>query len=288
MKKLIGQLTLFVIALGLGYCLLYLALDRYYNPPLKASDNNVFIWGDSQMFQGLNLKLYAEKTGKTVYSAARHGAGVYDFLVFTERVPENAEVMLSISKLVQIRRKEKDNNMSGVSIEALKQLFQYNYSILELRGIVTKNKKPQNFFSTENNTLFTQRDVAITGLLNRFKNYFDKKPNFLDQKQAILEQGLINLKNKGCKVFYINFPFHRDLKNLENSSPIKPITDSFYQNIYSGLHIDTLSLHDSINLMYDLTHMNSKGANLVTEYLAEKIQKEGFSGVLNIQLTDSM
>ena len=68
-----------------------------------------------------------------VFTAAQHGAGVYDFLVFTERVPKNAIVVVALSKLVQLRRLKKDRNRSGLSFWALKVLYSNNYSIEELK-----------------------------------------------------------------------------------------------------------------------------------------------------------
>ena len=109
MKTLFKKLVVFLLLLGSGYVLVYTVLDRYYNPSRDDIEDVIYMWGDSQLYQGIDLSLFAKQTGKTIYSAAKHGAGVYDFLVFAQRVPKHAHVIISVSKLVQVRRKEMDN-----------------------------------------------------------------------------------------------------------------------------------------------------------------------------------
>jgi uncharacterized protein with PQ loop repeat len=284
MKTLINKLIVFLLVLASGYVLVYVVLDRYYNPPLKASDNNIFIWGDSQMYQGLDLELMSQQTGKKIYSAAMHGAGVYDFLVFTERVPENAQIVLSISKLVQVRRIEKDRNQAGISMSSILKMASSGYSISALKSIVLKNFKPKKLMF-QSSVLYENLETPKSEKdLKNFISYYQKVPEFLTQKEDIITLGIDRLKSKKCSIIYVNFPFHPRLDSIEQHSPIKEITDHFYNKIYKDLEADTLFLDNTSNVMYDLSHLNKRGATLVTNHLSNKIQEGRFEGALNVEI----
>ena len=77
----------------LGLLWLYASLaDCYYNS-IDFDENRVLIWGDSQTYQGIDLKLFQTFSGKQAVTWAQHGAGVYDFLCFAERVWNNFRSM---------------------------------------------------------------------------------------------------------------------------------------------------------------------------------------------------
>ena len=84
MNNFIKKTTLFIISITLLYLLLYISIDYYYN--YKKDKSAIFIWGDSQTYEGINLQVIRNFPNKQVYTYAKHGAGVYDFLVFSEKV----------------------------------------------------------------------------------------------------------------------------------------------------------------------------------------------------------
>ena len=47
--------------------------------PVTYDSECVFVWGDSGMYQGLDLKLLGDKMGKQILSTTGHGSGIYDF-----------------------------------------------------------------------------------------------------------------------------------------------------------------------------------------------------------------
>ena len=97
--------TVFVFFGILGFLSFHFLANIYLNK--TNADNSLYIWGDSQIYRGLDLEKLNKLTRKNIHSAAVHGAGIYDFLVFTEIVPHNSDVLLAISKPVQIRKKDK-------------------------------------------------------------------------------------------------------------------------------------------------------------------------------------
>lgn len=277
MRKFIIKTLLFPLGLILSYVLIYFCFNAYLNSPFSKK-NTVFIWGDSQAYRGIDLKELSKAIEKQVYTSAHHGAGVYDFLLFTDQVPKNSEVIVSISKLVQIRRKENDYNRSGLSLWALEQLYKNNYSLKEIIIILKSNIKPKSNIS-ESTSLYAYSDSMQIGVpLSRFKSYYQKIPSFLDDKQNLYLIGIQNLKNKNCKITFIEFPYHKELEKIENQSPIKEKTDDFvYQigNLFKDYEIDTIKFDVNKNIFKDLSHLNCLGAKEFSKKLGKNMKKHG-------------
>ncbi|NRA92477.1 MAG: hypothetical protein HRU26_07285, partial [Psychroserpens sp.] len=172
----------FPIGLIALYILIYLGYNAYLNPAFDSEDA-VFIWGDSQAYQGIDIPELANTLDKEVYSAANHGAGVYDFLVFTQQVPENSEVIVAISNLVQVRRKEKDYNRSGFSFWSMKSLYQNGYSLNELFSISKLNIKPRRNILASTKLYPYSDSIQKILPISHFEKYFNDSPEFLDSKQ---------------------------------------------------------------------------------------------------------
>ena len=154
MEKFLKKLSFFFFGLILSF-LITLILGSYNQRKTDIKENienPLFIWGDSQIYQGLDLEILKNETNRLVFSSAHHGSGVYDFIIFTEMVPESSDVLIAISKPVQVRSKKLDSNRSGISYSALRLLFKNNYSLQELLMIIRKNlfKTPNHIFRESN------------------------------------------------------------------------------------------------------------------------------------------
>ena len=275
MRRFIINTLLFPIGLIISYGLYYFCYNAYLNSSFNNKDA-VFIWGDSQAYQGLDLHILSTKLEKKVYTSAHHGAGVYDFLVFTEQVPKNSEVIVSISKLVQVRRKENDFNRSGLSIWALRKLYDNAYTIKEIESILKRNKRPSSNIS-ESTELYAYSDSMQIGVpLSRFESYYQEIPPFLDEKQNLYLIGIKNLIKKNSKISFIEFPYHKELERIENLSPIKKKTDYFIDQIgelFDEYEVDSIKLNIDKNIFTDLSHLNSLGAKDLSKKLGENILK---------------
>lgn len=288
MKKFIRRNIAFLFGLAVIIIVPYSILDLHFN--LRKPDNTIFIWGDSQTFKGIDLKVIKEITNKEVYTAADLGNGVYDFLIFTEKVPSNSDLIVSVSKPMQLRNIERDRNMGGVSLRALFVLLRNNYPIHEVVSILKQNKNPQPIFK-QNTTLFAYADsivfysdVAPDSTVyseppSLFERIYDSIPDYLETKQAVLLKGIQRLIDKNCNIIFLDFPYHTIVQEIEKKSPIKPKTDEFkfrVLSLFSSYEIDTLVLSKNKQMMYDLTHLNELGATEVSEFIGEKINRQEF------------
>jgi hypothetical protein len=267
-KTFILALILIPIVVGWHY-----ALDNYYN--LKSSENSLFIWGDSQAYHGINLDVLSKASGKKVFTAARNGAGIYDFLVFSEKVPNNSNVIITLSKPVQIRRKERDRNISGISISSLYHLLNNSYSLGSLCWIISKNTRPTRLFLTKTNLFKYDETTSIRKPSSSFKNLYNEIPNYLKDKQNLFLIGLKRIVDKKCKIRLIELPYHKFVHPIENKSPIKQKTISFSnaaRQLVKCQNVDTLKLDRSRQVMHDLTHLNEVGADQVSRYIGRDIK----------------
>ncbi|MBN2383647.1 hypothetical protein JXQ70_12275 [bacterium] len=223
------------------------------------------------MYSGINLKELKALTGKHIYSAAQHGAGIYDFLVFSEKVPPTSDVIIAISKPVQIRRKEKDRNWSGIDISSLFALYNNNYSIQEIYNIIKTNKMFICIFRSENVLFPYSEELTMTEPLSLFEEVYSSIPYYLEDKQSLYVTGIKSLMEKKCHITFIEFPYHQSVVEIERTSKIKYYTDKMKEEIKSlfpSIEEKTITLKSDKQPMYDLSHLNAYGASIAAQELA--------------------
>ena len=89
-KKITFFAFVLIVLIVLCFGIILKVQNNYFDSfktTLRDSKNTLFIWGDSQTYQGLDLDVLKSNTDRAILSSAVHGAGVYDFLIFTELVP---------------------------------------------------------------------------------------------------------------------------------------------------------------------------------------------------------
>ena len=245
------------------------------------------MWGDSQMSQDLDLK-YLNTGSQYLYcSAAQHGAGIYDFLVFTRSVPDNSNVLIQISYPVLLRRKEVDRNISALDFNSLNELSINHYSPQEIYTIIRKNILPTRLFA-DCNYLFPNADtMTYNEPMSIFTNIYSKKPVYFDDKKNLYLYGIKNLIRKRCKITGIIFPYYPTLKKIHASAPYsgelaafdKQISDCFTRNA-------TIDIRSDSNLFYDLTHLNLRGAEYLSKAIVPYLDFKNESLLIKVQQPD--
>lgn len=274
MKNFLKKLTFLGLIFSLPITVTIILINVNSNN-ISNADKPVFIWGDSQAYQGLNLKILQTQLNRNIHSAAKHGAGIYDFLIFTEKVPDSSEVIISISKPVQLRRKEMDRNKSGLSLFALKALIKNNYSNNEILSIVKKNLKPPKLFSSKSSLYKHSDSITMSEPISLFERVYKEIPLYLRDKQELYIKGIVDLKYKGCKITFIEFPYHQKLKNIEKNSVVHYETESLkgrISTIFNDFEIDSIYIEKERQIMHDLTHLNEFGASILSSKLSLKLK----------------
>ncbi len=208
-----------------------------------------------------------------VKTTAAHGAGVYDFLVFANNVPNNTNCVVGFSQCCLLRSKAHDNNRSGIDVKMLKELRKHNYSTKEIFNITKNNRL--GFMIRAFNRPHPQYEYCDSIIhaepLSGFVNLYDKEPSYFIDKVDLYKTGLDILMNKHCNLTIVEFPYYSELFEVSSASPYKDVIDSVRQDIcdkYSNGRLDTIYIDDSDSLlMHDLTHLNEVGSRRFTEVL---------------------
>jgi hypothetical protein len=274
LKKYIFRSLIFTLSFLIIYYI-YIRISNYYlNQEIK--EDTIFIWGDSQMQYGLDLKQLEKETGKKVYSSAYSGAGVYDFIAFANLVKKNSFVIINFSKPLLLRRKEHDKNKLIFDLNALFRLSKNNYNLNEIMQITINNRIPSKVFYESNDqilydcedTIFVNESIDFIrkSFQNSFENY--------DNKHNLYLEGINILNSKGCKIVLLSFPFHKVLEKVEIQTGVLKNLNKTNLELTKKLNIsksDTLVSNLEYNLMYDYTHLNKKGANYFTKLVSRSI-----------------
>lgn len=272
MKKFIKQLAMFLI-LAIIPLIVIVTILYYREPNLSLDRNTTYFWGDSQTVQGVDLNVFSRIQNASVKTTAVHGAGVYDFLVFADNVPDSTDCIIGFSQCCLLRKKTSDNNRSGTDVRMLVELWKHNYSVKEIIEIV-RNNRPESVKNTFNGS-HPQYEYCDTIIykepLSGFVRLYDKEPSFFIDKVELYKTGLDILMSKHCNVTFVEFPYYSELFEVSSASPYKDVVDSVRQNIcdkYSSGIFDTVFINDSDSLlMHDLTHLNEVGSRRFTEVL---------------------
>lgn len=277
-KVLIFSLTTFIVAIvfNLSYDLLFNQIE---------SKDSIFIFGDSQTKRGLNKNLIIKNTNRKVFSCADEGFGVYDFLVFSNKISPNSKIILGLSKPMFFRDYNHDYNNTGFSINAFKTLYCNDYPKHIIKEILIKNLKPKPTFNNKiSSNLFPLEDSVIFDLntIDLLKKAFKSSKKRTEIKRKCFLRGLDILINKSCIICVIEFPVHKGFDNIQNKHISNHFFDTFKSEIISKLEIEKIdSIKINKRIMYDLTHLNKFGANIISEKISRKMEESKFITINN-------
>lgn len=273
MKKFILNTCLFVLAVCFASCIVVF-ISGYRDRKISMADNDaIFVWGDSQMYQGLDIEQLSDSLGQKVYSSACHGAGVYDFLVFVDKVPDSSKVIISFPECALYRNPSHDNNRSGVNVYAMRTLFKSEYGLKEVFEIAKLNHYCKTDIFTSNTPwLYEYADsIILAEPLDGFVRMFSNTDEYILHKHNAYLKGVESLSKKGCSLCLISFPFDESLECLIQESPCREKSDSlaaYLKKEYCLADMQVTLPSDSL-MMHDLSHMNELGARKFTKELSE-------------------
>lgn len=247
---------------------------------LNTYDNDcVFVWGDSQMYQGLDVLLLSNKMGKQVLTSATHGSGMYDFLVSEKSIPNNATCIIAFPECALLRTPMLDNNRTGFEFSILQLLLQAGCPLDECLRIANLNRPHVRYkaFGT-NHGMYPYSDNVVHPeyLIQSFCSMFMDEKEYFIWKAEAYQQGILRLFKKHSRIVLLQFPFEKQVEDCACNSINRCLTDSLKFELidkYTMKH-DTVVLHSDSLLMYDLSHMNEVGARMLTCQIADSLQKD--------------
>jgi len=278
LRKFVINIIIYLssITLLLSCSLLAIVIINDQKQIKSNNKNSIFLWGDSQAHQAINIEELSKSTKREIFSSAEHGNGVYDLMTFSYHVPRESQVILQISKPAQIRRLSRDRNASGLNWSSIKILSDNNYKKSDIFRIIIRNLF-QNTRSNNYSGLHPyHEEIKFDSLeYNLISETYSRVPDYIFDKQAIIITAIDNLLQKNCEILMIELPYHPILKEIETNSVLGKITDSFKETLCERFHInsiDTVKILSEKNIFYDLTHFNKIGNKIITDYLSMKIR----------------
>ena len=232
------------------------------------------MWGDSQMYRAIDMALL-DSLPNSFISAAEHGSGVYDFLVFVDEIKPNSNVIIGPSLLHLHRPKDRDKNNLGISTWALSLMRENGYSEMEILTIVENNGKPRKMFSNRMATYEAADTIIHIKSIEAFEQQFSSVPEYFSEKARLSLLGFQKLIEKNCNIIILEFPLHPILHEIIDGNSVDSSYQQFNRDLLHLLGIEEeqlVVLSSGKNLMYDETHLNADGAFLVTKALEKIIQ----------------
>ena len=238
--------------------------------------NGTYVWGDSQMYQGLDIFTLSSQIHSSVFSSAQHGSGVYDFLVSLECMPPHSTCIIAFSECALYRNPQADANRTGMSPTALWTMIKYGCPLKDCIRIVglNHNKLLYKPFSTSNSLYGYSPEIIYSEPLTAFCNMFNEKKDFAIWKRNVFMRGLRELDEKGCRLILIQFPFYQEVEECAEGSYNRHLTENLKKEIIERYHFDihTMKIESDSLLMHDLSHLNEVGAKLITKHVAKEIK----------------
>lgn len=275
MKKFLLKVGLSMVYILLLVVVLYLVLHGISE---KSNDRNkskgqVFVWGDSQMYQGLDVSLLSEVLGEQTLTSAGHGAGVYDFLVSEKNIPCNSKCVLSFSEAVLLRNPLSDYNRNGFELSCLKEMFLLGCPLDECVRIAGLSKRSIKYsaFSTGHGLYAYADSLVYREPLSRWHLLFEAERDCFFWKTNTYLKGIQQLADKQCRIVLVQFPFDKQVESFACNSINRRLTDSLKEVLIRdfALKYEEIVLESDSLLMHDLSHLNEIGARLSTIEIAD-------------------
>ena len=257
----------------------YVLLHFLRQKPVTYDIECVFVWGDSQMYQGLDVSLLSDRLGKQVLTSAGHGSGIYDFMVCEKNIPNNAMSVVAFSEAAFFRKPLTDYSRKGFEIECLYELYLSGCPIDECIRIFNLNKRWFRYeaYSNSVHKLYSFADsLEYPALLPLWHTLFEEPKDWFPWKAKAYTTGIQHLFDKHSQIVLIQFPFDEQVESFAQNSINRQMSDSLKFELIDrfALKYDTIILHSDSLLMRDLSHMNEIGARRLTVEVAEILLKD--------------
>ena len=243
-------------------------------------NGQVFVWGDSQMFHGLDVLLLENYIEKRVLTSAHSGSGIYDFLVSEKNIPDNSTCVVSFSECALLRNPRTDYNRNGHELSCLQILLHAGCSMQECLRIEKLNRRAINYnaFNAKHKLIAYKDSIRISEKENIpfWHHFFEENKEWFSWKASSYKEGVQHLYDKHSQIILVQFPFDKQVESFVCNSINRHLTDSLKEVLirdYALNYEEVVLVSDSL-LMYDLSHMNKVGARLATTKISEILRAD--------------
>lgn len=279
MKKFLTKILVAIVLFFTLIMSVYFVLHYTSSKSNTYHNDSVFVWGDSQMYQGLDILLLGNRKGKQVLTSAGHGAGIYDFLVNEKSIPNNATCIIAFPECALLRNPMLDCNRTGLELSCLQSMFRAGCPLSECMRIANLNRQNIQYKTAfgNNHTMYPYSDsIVYSEPLAGFCDMFKNEKDYFIWKAEAYHQGISQLFKKHSQIVLIQFPFEKQVEDCAYNSINRHLTDSLKFDLIGecAMKHDTIVLHSDSLLMHDLSHMNEVGARMLTCQIADTLMAD--------------
>lgn len=268
MRQLVRKACLFGVLLVVVFFSLHAGLDALYHTwrwgAVVRSPDTLFVWGDSQTYRGLDLRLLRRHTRRPVLSFAHPGADMLDLLVFVQRVPKGADVLLGLG-LPILRREERSFRRSGLSLWAMVKWLQAGGQIRSLGPFLRRNRNPLRSIAH----IYAEAHPTLPRPRNGKGQIPSTIPDSFYVNSRLYREALAALQHKGCRIILVEPPMAKGV--------FPPVFQRFMGDFRKRLLTYRVRLFKAPkpptqrNAMFDRYHLNAYGRTWMTRQLLPHI-----------------
>ncbi len=279
MKKFLWKIVFVVACSAIFVMSVYSIMHGRAESTRPTNPKCIYVWGDSQMAQGLDVRLLGKKLGIPVLTAAGHGTGVYDFLICVENIPDSSICIVSFPEAAFLRNPSLDFHRYGFELGCLETLFRSGCPLEECIRIAGLNKRKIDyrlFTNIEHEWTPYQDSLVGTEYFDDFRRMFTEKKAYFTWKTNSYLTGIQHLIEKHVRVILIRYPFAKQVEDIAANSINRHLSDSLKGMMIDKyrMRCDTIALQSDSLLMFDLSHLNEVGERLLTNAFGEAMKAD--------------
>lgn len=293
MRKFIIHIASASVYLALFMVIWHLFFMNYWSI-LESIEERTWIWGDSQMVQGLDPNQLEQE--KPTFSFARHGNGYFDLVSFSHRIPKKSDVIVGFGPLFY--RYRNDRSRAGFQLDAIKALFEVTESkAFEVKTTSILRNNVYHEFSVSNLDSDVHRRYSNKADSLKRLDYIDKilkvisKNEFsrlFEFKDRWFKHSISEIQGKSNRLTIISWPVCDQLL-ITDFNMIQNHYDSVLMDISNEfeLPIDTVIVNVETDPFHDATHFSHHAVSLVTNRIQKELIEKSNSRIIVIRFNQT-
>lgn len=276
MPRFLISLLIFIALVPVSATLGHGALRAIAQHRTGLSADGIYVWGDSRVYRGIDVRAVSAATKKPVISWAQNGAGVYDLLVFAERMPPNSLAIIGVSVHMLERKKEYGYEHTELSVTALASVLREGgHSRRDIWRILKRGRNPFVRYGHQlSPDLPVSDDVKRTGesyYHSRFNS--ETPPKRYLAKLRLFIHAVKQLVDKDVEVTVVDVPVYESVRAARDASIYASLGETLRRELGPRVVVMTdIEMPSEPNHFYDLSHLNTRGQKRFTELVISRLQ----------------
>jgi len=269
MPRFLTSLLIFIALVPVSATLGHAALRAIAQHRTELSADGIYIWGDSRVYRGIDVRAVSAATKKPVISWAQNGAGVYDLLVFAERIPPNSRTIIGVGVHMLERRDENGYEHTEISVAALASVLREGgHRPQDLWRILRLGRDPFVRYGHQ-----LSPDLPIFDEVKRTdESYYHSRfnaetpPKRYLAKLRLFIRAVKQLADKNVQVTVVDVPVYESVQAARDSSIYASLSETLRRELGPRVVVMTdIEMPSEPNHFYDLSHLNTRGQKRFTE-----------------------